>query len=57
MIGFRAVAESDSVAVDRNELEEARWFTRAELVRRLAAGENRTDSIEHFLVTSWVQGV
>jgi NAD+ diphosphatase len=56
MIGFRAVAESDSVAVDRNELEEARWFTRAELVRRLAAGENRTDSIEHFLVTSWVQG-
>jgi NAD+ diphosphatase len=57
MIGFRAIAVSDSVAVDRNELAEARWFTRDEVVARLATGENRTDSIEHFLVMSWVQGV
>lgn len=56
MIGFRAVASTDSVAVDRNELAEARWFTRDEVVARLATGENRVDSIEHFLVTSWVQG-
>jgi NAD+ diphosphatase len=54
MIGFRAVAASDAVAVDEDELLEARWFTREEIVARLAAGDNRVDSIEHFLVQSWV---
>jgi NAD+ diphosphatase len=55
MIGFRAVAASDSLAVDENELIEARWFTRDEIVARLASGTNRVDSIEHFLIESWVR--
>jgi NAD+ diphosphatase len=54
MIGFRAVAESDTIAVDQNELEEARWFTREELAELLATGNNRTDSIEHHLIHTWM---
>lgn len=55
MVGFRAVAASDDFAVDENELVEARWFTRDEVVARLASDNNRVDSIEHFLVESWVR--
>lgn len=55
MVGFRAVAASDEVAVDEHELIEARWFTRQEIVERLASGNNRVDSIEHFLIESWVR--
>jgi NAD+ diphosphatase len=55
MVGFRAVAESDTVAVDENELIEARWFSRDEVVARLASGTNRVDSIEHFLIETWVR--
>ncbi len=59
MIGFRARAASEGVAVDRDELEEARWFTRAE-VRELTSrpGEPRLfnpDSIERFLVDAWLR--
>lgn len=58
MLGFRAVAENPDIAVDRDELLEARWFTREEVLalqaEHLAAGTGRTDSIEHFLVTSWL---
>jgi NAD+ diphosphatase len=49
MIGFRAVAED--VAVDHDELAEARWFTRDE-VRALAG--RRRDSIESYLVATWL---
>jgi NAD+ diphosphatase len=52
MVGFRAVAESELIAVDGAELVEARWFTREEV---LALGEGRVDSIEHFLVSSWLR--
>ncbi len=31
MLGFRAEAADDQLAIDPNELESARWFTRAEL--------------------------
>jgi len=51
MVGFRAVATSEEVAVDHDELAEARWFTRAE-VRTLADG--RRDSIESYLVETWL---
>lgn len=54
MVGFRAVAASDEIAVDDNELVEARWFTRAEVRELLASSNSRTDSIEHFLVGSWL---
>jgi NAD+ diphosphatase len=51
MVGFRAVATSEEVAVDHDELTEARWFTRTE-VRALADG--RHDSIESYLVETWL---
>jgi NAD+ diphosphatase len=54
MIGFRAVAFSDEVEVDEHELVEARWFTRPEVRELLAATRPRTDSIEHFLVGTWL---
>jgi len=58
MVGFRAVAESEEVAVDREELLEARWFTRGEVRDLLAAhraeGRDRPDSIEAFLLQTWL---
>ncbi|MFC0002547.1 NAD(+) diphosphatase [Micromonospora siamensis] len=56
MVGFRATAESDRIEVDGEELLEARWFTRAELRERVAAGRplGRVDSIDHHLLTSWL---
>jgi NAD+ diphosphatase len=60
MVGFRAVAETEDVAVDRDELIEARWFTRDEVVALLAAhraeGRDRPDSIEAFLIETWLAG-
>lgn len=60
MIGFRAVAESDALDVDGDELDDARWFTPDEVRRMLAehraAGTHRTDSIEQFLIDSWLSG-
>ncbi|MFC4857602.1 NAD(+) diphosphatase [Actinophytocola glycyrrhizae] len=51
MVGFRAVADTDTVAVDHDELDEARWFTRAEV---RALGDSRPDSIESHLVGTWL---
>ncbi|MBM7491465.1 NAD+ diphosphatase [Micromonospora luteifusca] len=56
MVGFRATATSDEVRVDGDELLEARWFTRAELRDRVAAGRTlgRVDSIDHRLLEDWL---
>jgi NAD+ diphosphatase len=58
MVGFRAVAESDEVAVDHEELIEARWFTRDDVLDLLAAhreqGRDRPDSIEAYLIQTWL---
>lgn len=61
MVGFHAAATSRAVRVDNDELEDARWFDRAEL---LAAGEPggepgrlclpRRDSISRRLVEDWL---
>lgn len=51
MIGFRAVAATDEVTVDQDELIEARWFTRAET---RALGNGRPDSIETYLIQTWL---
>jgi NAD+ diphosphatase len=61
MIGFRARAETTALSLDRNEIEDARWFTAAEL---LACGKSqdegtplrisRKDSIAWFLIKSWL---
>lgn len=58
MIGFRAVAASDSVSVDEDELIEARWFSRDEVLAMIdghrAAGRDRPDSIESYLLETWL---
>ncbi|MEU5906196.1 NAD(+) diphosphatase [Micromonospora sp. NPDC047527] len=56
MVGFRATATSEEVRVDGVELLEARWFTRAELRERVAAGRplGRVDSIDHQLLDRWL---
>jgi NAD+ diphosphatase len=56
MAGFRATAAGESVAADGQEIVEARWFTRAELAERAAAGRplGRVDSIDRHLLESWL---
>jgi NAD+ diphosphatase len=56
MAGFRATAASESVTADGKEILEARWFTRAELSQRAAAGRppGRVDSIDRHLFRSWL---
>jgi len=51
MVGFRAVAATEEVSVDHDELAEARWFTPAEV---RALGDGRRDSIESFLIEGWL---
>ena len=58
MIGCLAEGESDAITVDRSELEEARWFTRAE-VRAAFAGEAEFSvppplAIAHHLIRAWL---
>ncbi|MEV4658864.1 NAD(+) diphosphatase [Micromonospora sp. NPDC049301] len=56
MVGFRARVASEEVRVDGVELLEARWFSRAELRERVAAGRplGRVDSIDHQLLSTWL---
>jgi NAD+ diphosphatase len=54
MVGFRARALSDDIAVDRDELAEARWFTREELAALVAVRRPRADSIERHLISRWL---
>jgi NAD+ diphosphatase len=62
MIGCHSVATSDEIRVDTTELEEARWFTRAELEQARAAGSEgnatlvypRSFAIAHYLVNWWM---
>jgi NAD+ diphosphatase len=55
MVGFRAVAISEAIAVDHDELEDARWFTRPELAaHRAARPRTHGDSIGTFLLDAWL---
>jgi NAD+ diphosphatase len=54
MIGFRAQALSEEITVDGDELVEAGWFTRAELSDELARPHRKPDSIESYLIQSWL---
>jgi NAD+ diphosphatase len=56
MVGFRAVADDEAVAVDGTELVEARWFTRAEVRALIAVRPRRPDAIDRYLVDSWLAG-
>lgn len=62
MLGFRATANSFSLQIDPAELDDAQWFTRAELLTFGVWGEDsdnlklpRPDSIARFLIDSWIK--
>ncbi len=55
MLGFFAVAESDRLSIDTDELAEARWFSRAELnAPDLDIDLPRRDSIARGLIDAWI---
>ena len=54
MVGFRASAVSAAISADPAELAEARWFTAAEAAAVVAAQPGTGDSIEGFLIGSWL---
>ncbi|WP_416832130.1 MAG: NAD(+) diphosphatase [Erythrobacter sp.] len=62
MIGCYSVADSDQLEIDRTELDDARWFTRAELEEARAAGPGGNDqlifpqkfAIAHHLIAWWL---
>jgi NAD+ diphosphatase len=55
MAGFRALATSEAIAVDHDELIDARWFTRAALAaHRAARPRTHTDSIGTYLLDAWL---
>ena len=59
MLGFVARAESTAIEVDREELEDARWFTRAEMRDQAEAGSLVLPggvSISRSLIEHWYGG-
>lgn len=62
MIGCHSIADDPALTIDTTELEEARWFTRAELLEARAAGTEgtadlifpRSFAIAHHLVMWWL---
>jgi NAD+ diphosphatase len=59
MVGFTAAAASEEIRVDHHELEDARWFSREEIRRGVAAGELRLSSpvsISYALIRDWLEG-
>ena len=62
MIGCHAEALNDDIVVDRNELEDARWFTRDEVAMMLmrkhpdGLGTPPPVAIAHHIIRAWVEG-
>ncbi len=62
MIGCTSITDNPELTIDRTELDDARWFTRAELEDARAAGEDgneqlifpRPFAIAHQLLTWWM---
>lgn len=62
MLGCYAVAEGTELTVDTTELEDARWFTRAEVTAAMAAGRGEDGpfspppptAIAHMLIAWWL---
>jgi NAD+ diphosphatase len=57
MLGFRAEARTTDLILDRTEIAAAAWFSRAELVESMRAGEVRvptSSSIAHHLIADWL---
>jgi NAD+ diphosphatase len=63
MIGAHATALDDSLTIDRNELDDARWFSREEVVAALAGGDGAPFqapprwAIARTLLEHWVDGL
>ncbi len=60
MMGFQSWAVDPAIQVDGVEIEQARWFTRAELAQGINCGELRmssTLSISRHLIEHWFGGV
>jgi len=58
MLGFSAVAVDDAIRCDGRELEDARWFDRAQIQAARDAGTLRLSpkaSISRHLIDSWLQ--
>ena len=56
MLGFHATASSEDILVDRNELEDARWFSRESMASGLADGSfllPRPLSVSFRLIEDW----
>ena len=64
MIGCEAEARSEEITVDGEELEEARWFTRAQVLAALERGPGDAETlwfppplaIAHQLIKRWATG-
>lgn len=54
MVGFDAEALDDRIAVDGEELAEARWFSRDEVKALIAVRPRRPDAIDRHLVDAWL---
>lgn len=56
MLGFRATASDESIAVDGTEILQARWFTREELrdYAETTGRLGRPDSIDRAMLTAWL---
>jgi NAD+ diphosphatase len=63
MIGAHAVARDESLTIDTNELDDARWFTRDEVVAALAGDPSAAflpppqSAIARTLLELWVDGL
>ena len=57
MVGFRARAETETITLNDRELEDARWFTRAQVLRFAEDSFRlpRRGSISRWLVTGWAR--
>ena len=63
MIGAHAMAHGESLTIDTNELDDARWFTRDEVVAALAGEASASflppprSAIARTLLEHWVDGL
>jgi NAD+ diphosphatase len=64
MIGCHAFADSPAITIDTTELDDARWFTRADVAQAMAAGQDSADvafiapppqAIAHQLMKWWLE--
>jgi NAD+ diphosphatase len=62
MIGCHAVADDAELTIDRTELEDARWFTRAQVAEAMERGEHSTSfvaplrqAIAHHMLAWWLE--